>query len=75
MEESTEKLGQRVQELEFQLAHQQRLVEQLNEVLVQHTRDLMRLEALARRLEEQVKLARELRKEAFDPGAEKPPHY
>ena len=65
----------RIGELEFQLAHQQRLCEQLNEVVVEHTQQIMRLERTILRCEEQVKSLRDQRKEAFDPGLEKPPHY
>ena len=67
--------AQRITELEFQLAHHQRLCEQLNEVVVQHTQQFLRMERIILRLEEQLKLLREQRKEAFDPGIEKPPHY
>lgn len=68
-------LGDRVTELEIQLAHQQRLCEQLNEVVTQHTQQIIRLERIIVRLEDQMKTLREQRKEAFDPGLEKPPHY
>jgi uncharacterized coiled-coil protein SlyX len=65
----------RITELECQLAHQQRLCEQLNEVVVEHTHQLMRSERVILRLEEQLKTVREQRKEAFDPSLDKPPHY
>jgi uncharacterized coiled-coil protein SlyX len=65
----------RIEKLEFHLAHQQRLCEQLNEVVVEHTQQLMRYERALFRLEEQVKTLREQRKETVDPGIEKPPHY
>jgi uncharacterized coiled-coil protein SlyX len=65
----------RISELEFQLAHHQRLSEQLNEVVVAHTQQIMRLERALLRCEDQIKTLREQRKEAFDPGLEKPPHY
>lgn len=68
-------LHKRIADLEFHVAHQQRLCEQLNEVVVEHTQQLMRAERVILRLEEQVKLMREQRKEAFDPNLEKPPHY
>jgi uncharacterized coiled-coil protein SlyX len=67
--------AKRITELEFQLAHQQRLCEQLDEVIVEHTQQIMRMERVILRLEDQLKLLREQRKEAFDPGIEKPPHY
>ena len=65
----------RITELEIQLAHQQRVCEQLNEVVVEHTQQIMRYERVILRLEEQIKLVREQRKEQFDPREEKPPHY
>ncbi len=68
-------LSNRVTELEIQLAHQQRLCEQLNEVVTDHTQQIIRLERIIVRLEDQIKSMRELRKEAFDPALEKPPHY
>lgn len=68
-------LRKRISDLEFHVAHQQRLCEQLNEVVVEHTQQLLRAERVIVRLEEQLKLLREQRKEAFDPGLEKPPHY
>ncbi len=65
----------RITELEFQLAHQQKMVDELNGVLVGHTQQILRMERTILRLEEQIKIVREQRKEAFDPGLEKPPHY
>ncbi len=65
----------RITELEFQLAHQQKMVDELNGVLVGHTQQILRMERNILRLEEQIKIVREQRKEAFDPGLEKPPHY
>ena len=68
-------LQSRVTELEIQLAHQQRICEQLNEVVTEHTQSMMRYERVILRLEDQMKLLREQRKEQFDPREEKPPHY
>ncbi len=75
MIDNSQRLSDRVTELEIQLAHQQRMCEQLNEVVVEHTQQLMRYERVLIRLEDQIKLVREQRKEAFDPHQEKPPHY
>lgn len=75
MTQDRQHLVNRITELEIQLAHQQRICEQLNEVVVEHTQQLMRYERVLIRLEDQIKLVRELRKEAFDPHQEKPPHY
>jgi SlyX protein len=68
-------LQSRVTELEIQLAHQQRICEQLNEVVTEHTQSMMRYERVILRLEDQIKSLREQRKEQFDPREEKPPHY
>ncbi len=68
-------LQSRVMELEIQLAHQQRICEQLNEVVTEHTQSMMRYERVLLRLEENIKQLREQRKEQFDPREEKPPHY
>jgi SlyX protein len=70
-----QQLVDRITELEIQLAHQQRICEQLNEVVVEHTQQMMRYERILIRMEDQVKSLREQRKEAFDPHQEKPPHY
>ncbi len=73
--EENRSVNARLTELEIQLAHQQRVCEQLNEVVVEHTQQMMRYERILLRLEEQLKLVREQRKEQFDPREEKPPHY
>lgn len=65
----------RITELEIQVAHQQRICEQLNEVVTEHTQSMMRYERVVLRLEDHIKLLREQRKEQFDPREEKPPHY
>lgn len=73
--EEARTLQSRVTELEIQLAHQQRICEQLNEVVTEHTQSMMRYERVILRLEEHIKLLRDQRKEQFDPREEKPPHY
>jgi SlyX protein len=73
--EDQRSLQSRVTELEIQLAHQQRICEQLNEVVTEHTHSMMRYERVILRLEEHIKLLRDQRKEQFDPREEKPPHY
>lgn len=71
-------LERRVTELEVSLAHQQRLCEQLNEVVTLQTRDLIKLNQLLPVLQEQIRELRlELRlrgTDASDPD-ERPPHY
>ena len=68
----------RIEKLEIELAHQQRVTEQLNEVVTEQTRQLMRL---ARSVEQLTKQVVELRKrpDASEPAPtledEKPPHY
>jgi len=63
-------------ELEIKLAHQSRLCEQLNEVVTDHTRQIMQLERVVGELRKQLTDLRELRKqEATDPREERPPHY
>ena len=68
-------LQSRVTELEIQLAHQQRICEQLNEVVTEHSQAMMRYERVILRLEDHIKLLRDQRKEQFVPREEKPPHY
>lgn len=76
MSEQTANLQQRVTELEISLAHQQRLCEQLNEVVTEQTRKLMHLERLIPRLEEQLRELQNWRKSAQEPlPDERPPHY
>lgn len=73
--DSQRSLQSRVTELEIQLAHQQRICEQLNEVVTEHTHSMIRYERVILRLEEHIKQLRDQRKEQFDPREEKPPHY
>lgn len=75
MAEARKSEQERIDELEFQLAHHQRLCEQLNEVVTDHTQQILRMERIILRLEDQIKTVRDQRKEPFDPGIEKPPHY
>lgn len=69
-------LDERVEELEVALAHQQRLCEQLNEVVTAQTEELMKLTKLIPALQAQL---RELKAAAGSRGPtpvdEKPPHY
>ncbi len=66
---------QRITDLEVGLAHQQRLCEQLNEVVVDQTRQMIHFERVILRLENQVKELQQQRKEQADPQADRPPHY
>ena len=70
--------ARRIAELEFHLAHQQRMCEQLNEVATEQSRRLDRLERAVVRLEGQLKDLRDQPRHAqepADPLDERPPHY
>ncbi len=63
-------------ELEIKLSHQQRLCEQLNQVVVDHTRQIMQLERVIAEIRKQLTDLRDARKqEISDPREERPPHY
>jgi SlyX protein len=66
---------QRITDLEMELAHVQRLYEQLNEVVTQQARERDQLERRFQQLLGQFKELKEKQAEAFDPLDEKPPHY
>jgi SlyX protein len=65
----------RITELEIQIAHQQRAWDQLNEVVIEQSQRLSRLERLIVGLERQVTDLRESPKPAANLLDEKPPHY
>jgi uncharacterized coiled-coil protein SlyX len=67
----------KIQRLEIALAHQQRLCEQLNEVVYQHTKQLLELQRTISNLEGHVRELRNRPKDApsEDPLQERPPHY
>jgi uncharacterized coiled-coil protein SlyX len=68
----------RIEKLEVALAHQQRLIEQLNEVVTEQTKEMLRM---GRTLDQLTKQVVELRKRptSTEPQPtledEKPPHY
>ncbi len=66
---------QRITDLEMELAHVQRLYEQLNEVVTQQARERDQLERRFQQLLGQFKALKEKQAETFDPLDEKPPHY
>jgi SlyX protein len=68
-------LEARVAKLEVDLAHQQRLCEQLNEVVTLQTQQLMRLEKSLPQLQEHVLELRSELRTRNAPGDERPPHY
>ena len=66
----------RLTELEMSLAYQQRLNEQLNQIVTSHSQELLGLKRLVAELQGRLKELREQRKEPqADPLEEKPPHY
>jgi SlyX protein len=65
----------RITELEIQLAHLQRLFEQLNDVVTQQAGRVDQLAAAQKKLEEKLNQARAAESESVDPLDEKPPHY
>jgi len=65
----------RITELEIQLAHVQRLYEQLNEVVTAQSKEIERFERRFHQLQTQFKELKEQQEPGFDPLDEKPPHY
>jgi SlyX protein len=67
---------ERMTELEIQLAHVQRLYEQLNEVVTEQSGRIDLLERRCHQLQTQYKELKERQPESgLDPLDEKPPHY
>ena len=67
---------ERMVELEIQLAHVQRLYEQLNEVVTEQSGRIDLLERRCHQLQTQYKELKERQPEpGLDPLDEKPPHY
>ncbi|MDT8320877.1 MAG: SlyX family protein [Xanthomonadales bacterium] len=68
--------AQRLDELESRLAFQDDLIENLNEVVVRHDRELGRLARRLRELENRLQAVADLAADAgADSGHEVPPHY
>jgi uncharacterized coiled-coil protein SlyX len=69
---------ERVERLEMEVAHQQRVTDQLNEVVSIQSLDILRLqrtnEQLMKQIEE-LRLGNNGAEEAIDLEDEKPPHY
>ena len=66
-----EETQHRLERLEASVAHLERLVEQLNEALVEQGRQIVRLQKRADQLTE----AWHSRDQASPPAQERPPHY
>ena len=62
-------------DLQIQVAHLQRLYEQLNDVVTEQAMEADRMWRKISQLETQVKQLKEKPAEAADPLDEKPPHY
>ena len=65
---------ERFVELESKLAHQDQLLDELNEVLTDQQARLMQLEELCRSLVDRVRVLGEASSDG-DPDSERPPHY
>jgi SlyX protein len=65
----------RLTELEIQLAHVQRLYEQLNEVVTTQATQTDRMERRILQLQNQLKELKSKGESEIDPLDEKPPHY
>ena len=62
-------------DLQIQVAHLQRLYEQLNDVVTDQAMDADRMRRKITQLEMQIKQLKEKPAPATDPLDEKPPHY
>ena len=66
----------RLMDLEVGLAHQQRLCEQLNEVVTEQNKQLLALQKLLPNLKSQLtELKQQVASKSAPPPDEKPPHY
>ena len=71
-------LDERVERLEMEVAHQQRVTDQLNEVFSIQSLDILRLQRVNEQLLKQIeelRLGNNGAEEAIDLADEKPPHY
>ena len=71
----TEPLQRRIVQLEELFSHQEHLVYQLNEAVVQLRKDLANLEAKCTEQEGRLRSISENQETVRDPLEEKPPHY
>ncbi|NND97498.1 MAG: SlyX family protein [Pirellulaceae bacterium] len=68
-------LTERITDLEIQLAHVQRLFDQLNDVVTDQSSRLSQMERVMKQIEEKVKQIKPADQQSVDPLDEKPPHY
>lgn len=71
-------LDERVERLEMEVAHQQRVTDQLNEVVSIQSLDILRLQRVNEQLLKQIeelRLGNNGAEEAIELADEKPPHY
>ena len=71
-------LDERVERLEMEVAHQQRVTDQLNEVVSIQSLDILRLQRGNEQLMKQIealRLGSDGEEESIDLEDEKPPHY
>ena len=65
----------RLDQIEIKLAHLERALNELNDVVIRQQREIELLTARNRQLKDQLELARGRRREPVPTGFEKPPHY
>lgn len=65
----------RLIDIEMKLAHQEKLVDELNQVLTDQQTRITELEELCRSLAERLRSAGESGAEVGSPDDERPPHY
>lgn len=70
-------LEERVERLEMEVAHQQRTLDQLNEVVIEQSLDLLRVQRTLQQLAKQLEdlATPPVTSEPVDLVDEKPPHY
>ena len=68
-------LQTRVIELEIQLAHAQRMMEQLNEVVTEQSSIILGLKQSLTKTQSQIEELKSNTDSPLDPFDEKPPHY
>jgi SlyX protein len=66
---------QRLINLETQLAHQQHICDQLNEVIIEQSKRMVRIERIILQLENHLGDLQRVTRESRDVLDEKPPHY